>query len=60
MERPTIEKLIAADDDLGGFCKACGAEAYGVEPDAREYECEECGERAVYGAAELIAQGWCR
>jgi len=22
--------------------------------DAREYECEHCGERAVYGAEELL------
>ena len=37
-----------------GFCTDCGAEAYGVEPDARRYECEECGSRAVYGAEELL------
>jgi predicted RNA-binding Zn-ribbon protein involved in translation (DUF1610 family) len=36
-----------------GFCVACGAEAEGVEPDARKYRCEECGEMAVYGAEEL-------
>ncbi|MBW4025669.1 MAG: hypothetical protein HIU92_21585 [Proteobacteria bacterium] len=29
-----------------GFCIRCGAEAEGVEPDAREYECESCGEPA--------------
>jgi predicted RNA-binding Zn-ribbon protein involved in translation (DUF1610 family) len=37
-----------------GFCTACGAEADGVEPDARKYECEECGANAVYGAEELL------
>ena len=37
-----------------GFCIACGAEAYGVEPDARKYECEECGKPKVYGAEELL------
>ena len=37
-----------------GFCAACGAEAEGVEPDARGYECEECGEPRVYGAEELL------
>mgnify|MGYP001566155748 CR=1 FL=1 len=41
-------------DDGTGFCIACGAEAGGVEPDARRYECECCGERAVYGAEELL------
>jgi hypothetical protein len=40
--------------DNPGFCLACGEEADGCEPDAREYKCECCGEREVYGAAELL------
>jgi hypothetical protein len=32
----------------------CGADAEGVEPDARKYECESCGEPGVYGAEELL------
>lgn len=40
--------------DDPGFCLACGAEASGVEPDARRYECEACGERQVYGVEELL------
>ncbi|HJU19311.1 MAG TPA: hypothetical protein VJ770_22890 [Stellaceae bacterium] len=40
--------------DNPGFCLACGAEAGGVEPDAEQYECESCGEAAVYGAAEIL------
>ena len=40
--------------DNPGFCVRCGAEAEGVEPDAREYECESCGEPDVYGASELL------
>ena len=36
-----------------GFCLACGAQVEGVEPDARDYECELCGEDQVYGAEEL-------
>lgn len=40
--------------DNPGFCIACGAEADGCEPDAEKYECESCGERAVYGADELL------
>lgn len=40
--------------DNPGFCVACGAEAEGVEPNARRYECEACGERGVYGAEELL------
>jgi hypothetical protein len=44
--------MLTLDDP--GFCLACGAEVYGVEPDARRYECESCGERQVYGAQELF------
>jgi hypothetical protein len=29
----------------------------GVEPDARGYECENCGKKAVYGIAEAIICG---
>jgi len=44
-------------EDNGGRCVACGAEAYGVEPDARGYVCEACGEAQVYGAEELLMMG---
>jgi hypothetical protein len=40
--------------DDPGFCVRCGADALGVEPDTRQYECEVCGEPAVYGAEELL------
>jgi predicted RNA-binding Zn-ribbon protein involved in translation (DUF1610 family) len=55
-ESVTIDRITDAieEDDNVGFCTACGAEAYNVEPDARRYRCEECGERAVYGAEELL------
>ena len=42
--------------DNPGFCIACGAEASGCEPDACEYECEACGEDAVYGAEEIFME----
>ena len=42
------------EDDSIGFCIECGEQAYGVEPDAREYVCETCGATAVYGAEELL------
>lgn len=42
--------------DNPGFCAACGEEVDGVEGDAREYECEHCGETAVYGAEELYME----
>lgn len=40
--------------DNPGFCVACGSDADGCEPDARNYECDECGKRAVFGAEELL------
>ena len=40
--------------DNPGFCLVCGHEAEGVEPDAREYECEACGEMAVMGSDDLL------
>lgn len=48
-----VMEAIRQDDNLG-FCLKCGAEAQGVEPDARKYECESCGARAVYGAEEIL------
>jgi len=52
----TVDQIVAAveADENIGFCLACGAEHMGIEPDARRYECEECGARKVYGAEELL------
>jgi hypothetical protein len=55
LERVTevVERSDTALDNPG-FCILCGAEAEGVEPDARKYECETCGGPGVYGAEELL------
>lgn len=58
----TLDRVIEAVErhqhslDNPGFCTLCGAEADGVEPDARKYECESCGEPGVYGADELLLE----
>jgi hypothetical protein len=46
----------AVDGDAQtGFCVKCGSEADGnVEPDAEKFKCETCGERAVFGAEQLL------
>lgn len=44
-------------DDFLGFCIACGETNACIEPDAREYACEACGDRAVYGVQELLLSG---
>jgi len=51
-----ILEAVAADDNRG-WCLHCGAEAYGVEPDARRYRCECCQANAVYGAEEILIIG---
>jgi predicted RNA-binding Zn-ribbon protein involved in translation (DUF1610 family) len=48
-----VMDAVESGEDMG-FCLACGAEAYGVEPDARKYKCEDCGANKVYGAEELL------
>ena len=42
------------NDEMVGYCLACGAEANEVEPDAREYECESCEAPKVYGSEEIV------
>jgi hypothetical protein len=56
MAKISLEQIIEAidEDDSRGFCLACGAEAYGVEPDAERYVCEACGMARVYGAEQLL------
>lgn len=50
----TLKQIEDMMSDQGGFCIACGEEAYSIEPDARKYECEYCGKNKVYGAEELV------
>ena len=58
----TIKRIMEAVErqnttlDNPGFCRACGNEQEGCEPDACGYECESCGEDEVYGAAELLME----
>ena len=42
------------NDEMVGYCLACGAEADCIEPDARKYKCESCEALKVYGAEELV------
>jgi hypothetical protein len=53
LTRKRVTDAVKRDDD-SGFCLACGYEQDGVEPDARDYTCEECGAHKVYGAEELL------
>lgn len=53
--RDACERRLSTLDNPG-FCLACGFEHDGCEPDAREYECEACGEPQVFGCEELMME----
>lgn len=59
-KKPSLKRVIAAIEraatscDNPGFCMSCGSEQDGCEPDARNYECEKCGENQVFGAEECL------
>lgn len=69
MKHSQIHKSITADRvirlvknemfglDNPGICLTCGADHDACEPDARHYECMECGEHQVFGAAEVLQMG---
>jgi hypothetical protein len=59
MFKPSVQLIQQMDDDMQGFCLACGNVNDSVEPDAQRYECECCGEEKVYGASELALMGLC-
>lgn len=51
-----VEEAVARRNtslDNPGFCITCGHEQEGCEPDARDIECEACGEETVWGAEEV-------
>lgn len=51
------EYLEHCDSD-DGVCLACGDwTAGGVEPDARNYPCDRCRARQVFGAEEALVMG---
>jgi len=55
--------LAAAEESMFGmqslgFCLACGEESGQIEPDAEKYECEQCGERKVYSAEQMLIRGF--
>lgn len=54
---PSFDEIEEAAEEMAGFCISCGATADRVEPDARRYTCEACGEPRVYGAEELVLMG---
>jgi DNA-directed RNA polymerase subunit RPC12/RpoP len=52
-----FDEVECALEEYAGFCIKCGEQADGIEPDAREYRCESCGQNSVYGAGEILFMG---
>jgi hypothetical protein len=51
----SLAEYQAASANYEGFCTTCKEITNSnVEPDARRYECESCGERTVYGIEEAL------
>ena len=53
----TEDEMYAVNSSDEGFCLGCGSTQSGVEPDARRYPCEVCGENLVFGFQELLFMG---
>lgn len=58
--RFTVRQLALAAAKQAGFCLACGKRSAEntCEPDAERYECQSCGQRAVYGAEQIASLGF--
>jgi hypothetical protein len=53
-----LEEIRDMEEFQQGGCIACGALRDCCEPDARRYECDQCGKRAVFGTDELALMGY--
>ena len=53
----TEDEMYAVNGSDEGFCLGCGSTQGCVEPDARRYPCESCGDHLVYGFQELLIMG---
>ena len=53
----SLEEFEEAQESMQGFCIECGATRDCCEPDARNYDCEECGQNTVFGAEECLIMG---
>jgi hypothetical protein len=53
----SLEEIEEAAELQCGFCVACGAMRKACEPDARHYQCDECGRHQVFGVDELYFTG---
>lgn len=57
LELITLEEYEEYREEYIGVCLACGERQDSVEPDARNYPCDTCGEQQVFGIEELLIMG---
>jgi DNA-directed RNA polymerase subunit RPC12/RpoP len=56
--KPSIVDIEEAMSSYSGWCTECQKFTHdSCEPDAREYECPDCGQRTVFGAEEALLMG---
>jgi hypothetical protein len=54
----TKEEYQMHAESYDGICLSCGEfSCGGVEPDAENYECDDCGESRVYGTEQALLIG---
>lgn len=54
------DELMEAIEENSGYCTSCNeiTNFGGCEPDARNYECDECHKKTVFGIEEAIISGF--
>lgn len=50
----TEEEYLSNTEEMNGVCLCCGAIKEGVEPDAEDYECDECEQMKVFGIEQAL------
>lgn len=56
--KPSLEEIEEAIESNQGWCRNCQAFTHdSAEPDARGYECPDCGKKSVFGAEEALIMG---
>lgn len=53
----SMEDYQMFEEDYIGLCIYCGEERSMCEPDARNYTCESCEQKQVFGVPELLQMG---
>lgn len=58
MKPLSMAEYLEESEQYSGYCTHCKDITRGeCEPDARDYECPECGNHTVYGIEEAMMQG---